>query len=102
MTPLANTAASARNGVHGYLRLITTVYRSGVCTFLIATSRKPQPLSCCRASSNENLTSAEVIGCPFEKRTSRRSLNVYLLPSGVTVWPVASQGRTFLPSGVAV
>ena len=76
MIPLAKRAMSARNGDHGYFVWITTVSGSGVWMSLIATSMNPQPWSSTRASSIENLTSAEVMGWPFENLTPGRSLNV--------------------------
>ena len=80
MIPFAKKAVMERNGPHRYLRLKTTVDGLGAWTFLMPTSRYPQPWSCARASSNENLTSAAVIAFPFEKRTPLRSLMVYFLP----------------------
>src|SRR5262245_226743 len=98
MIPFANRARSARNGAQGYLRLKTTVDLLGAWMFLMATSRYPQPLSCARASSIENFTSAAVIGWPFEKRTPLRSLRVYFFPPCETLYEVASHGSSVFPS----
>ena len=81
MIPFANNAMSATNGAHGNLRWKTTVLGSGASMLLIAASRYPQPFAWARASSIENLTSAAVIGLPFENFTPLRSLKVYVLPS---------------------
>src|SRR3954454_7173386 len=102
MIPFANSAMSARNGAQVNFRLKTTVLGFGAVMFLIPASREPQPFDCLRASSIENLTSADVIVLPFENLTPGRSLNVYFLPPFEALKLVASQGFTFLPSGVTV
>src|SRR5207253_3371819 len=98
MIPFAKSAMSATHGAHGSFRLKTTVLGLGASIRLIAASRYPQPFACARASSIENLTSAEVIGLPFENLTPLRSLNVYVFPSLDLVYEVASHGFRVVPS----
>src|SRR5438067_12745060 len=92
MIPFAKRAMSATNGAHGSFRLKTTVLGLGASMLLIAASRYPQPFACARASSIENLTSADVIALPFENLTPLRSLNVYVFPSFDFVYEVAIHG----------
>src|ERR1044072_1371656 len=99
--PFANRPTSATKGAHGYLRWNTTVLAFVVVMFLIAASRYPQPFDCTRASSIENLTSADVIVFPFENLTPGLSLNVYVLTFFETVQLFASHGLSVLPSFAA-
>src|SRR5262249_1110008 len=76
----------------GALSLRTTVKGSGVRMSSTPFRKNAGLLLAYRTRSNDHLTSADVSGFPLAKRTLRRSLNVYVFPSGDTVQSVASDG----------
>ena len=92
-------ARSESNGAHGNLVLITTTSEDGVEILSIAVLRNPHP-SPAVALSNENFTSADVIGVPSLNLISVRSLIVHVTLSEPTVALFASHGLTSLPSAV--
>ena len=78
----------------------TTVSGFGVVMLVMASSMKPQTDVLAIARSKENLTSAEVIGWPFENLTPWRRWNVQASLFAERLYPVASQGVKPWPFGV--
>ncbi len=90
---LANTEMSDRNGAQGWESSKVTVRGPVALSDLMAKSRKCRgPAPSVAARWIENTTSAGVTGLPSENLTPGRRAKVQVFPSGLTVWPSASQG----------
>src|SRR5580692_8243033 len=99
MIAFANTEMSERNGAHGALSVITTLFAPDALTVLIAKSRKLSgPFLFAASRLSANTTSAGGSGLPSENFTPERSVNVHVSPSALVVWLCASHGTSW-PAG---